>query len=427
MELILPPLVQPTLKKYSLLWLCSSQTLSMTALGISHFAIGVWVYLQTGSVSLFALLEIAAVLPGLLISPMIGVYIDRLGAKLSLQWSDVLGAVTAFFLLLLFILEQQSLIWLVMLLVLSNLLTAGQFSAYSALSSQLSNPKKLAKTAAYTQMGIIGQRVLAPAMAGLLLTVFTVNHILSINILTFIVSVLVLTSFSLPSRAKPLAQSSVLAEIKSAWHLIKAHNLLSFTRYTFFTYFSGGFVIALSTPLVLSIASPQTVGFVMTGIGSGMLIGNLFAMNITKNHGTMTRLLGYDTLMACAMLAMLFFHGSLGITVCGFIFSFGLAGLLCEEQAIWQIRIDENMQGKVFSLRKVMTWAALPLSYGCAGGLADYVFEPYILTPAYLDNFAFIAGEGVGRGMAILIAFAGVIKLGLIIITLFKQQWRHLD
>ena len=56
------------------------------------------------------------------------------------------------------------------------------------------------------------------------------------------------------------------------------------------------------------------------------------------------------------------------------LFSFAVAGILAEEQAIWQVRIPAKVQGSVFSLRRLLTWGALPASYAAAGILAGLCF-----------------------------------------------------
>ena len=59
------------------------------------------------------------------------------------------------------------------------------------------------------------------------------------------------------------------------------------------------------------------------------------------------------------------------VAVLGFVFLFGLAGIMAEEQAVWQVRVPVEAQGRVFALRRAITWASLPVSYALAGPLAD--------------------------------------------------------
>jgi hypothetical protein len=102
--------------------------------------------------------------------------------------------------------------------------------------------------------------------------------------------------------------------------------------------------------------------------------------------------------------------------VIGFVFLFGLAGMMAEEQAVWQVRVPAAAQGRVFALRRAITWGSLPISYAVAGPLADSVF-----TPALSAGGALVAwlgpwfGTGPGRGIALLLMCAGAVKLAVVL------------
>ena len=235
------------------LW--ATQTLSMTGIGLSNFALGVWVYLETESVSLFVLLEIVAVLPGLVVSPFMGVLIDRFGPRLNLLLADVGGMVVTLMLAGLFLLEAASISWIFAMLILRNLLTITQMPAYTAATTYLVPSEKLSKAAALTQFGLVGQRVAAPALAGVFLVWLGIDTVVLINALIFIPAILVV--FGLPlKRPPPHSMPRWHAQIKEAWAVIHTRHLLGFAGYTFVSYYTGGFVIALAVPLVLSVASP---------------------------------------------------------------------------------------------------------------------------------------------------------------------------
>jgi DHA3 family macrolide efflux protein-like MFS transporter len=97
--------------------------------------------------------------------------------------------------------------------------------------------------------------------------------------------------------------------------------------------------------------------------------------------------------------------------VLGFLFLFGLAGLMAEEQAVWQVRVPAAAQGRVFALRRAITWASLPISYAIAGPLADSVFTPALSAGGALAaSVGSLFGTGPGRGIALLLMCAGVAK-----------------
>src|SRR5687767_1903163 len=82
---------QPTEAKnwrtFVLIWL--GQVVSMLGSGLTNFGLGVWVYERTGSVTDFTLIFFCGTLPGLLLSPFIGVLVDRWDRRMVLLLSDI--------------------------------------------------------------------------------------------------------------------------------------------------------------------------------------------------------------------------------------------------------------------------------------------------------------------------------------------------
>ena len=86
-------------------------------------------------------------------------------------------------------------------------------------------------------------------------------------------------------------------------------------------------------------------------------------------------------------------------------------------QAIWQSKVAPDLQGRVFSARRLIAWFTNPISPIIAGTLADYVLEPAARAQTGLPaTFAWLVGTGPGSGMALLIVICGVASalIGLI-------------
>jgi DHA3 family macrolide efflux protein-like MFS transporter len=79
-------------------------------------------------------------------------------------------------------------------------------------------------------------------------------------------------------------------------------------------------------------------------------------------------------------------------------------------QAIWQAKVAPDLQGRVFSARRLIAWFANPISPIIAGTLADYVLEPAMRSQSGIvaGIFGPLFGIGPGAGMSLLIALGGV-------------------
>jgi DHA3 family macrolide efflux protein-like MFS transporter len=78
-------------------------------------------------------------------------------------------------------------------------------------------------------------------------------------------------------------------------------------------------------------------------------------------------------------------------------------------QAIWQAKVEPDVQGRVFGVRRMIAWAISPLARLIAGPLADQVFEPAMQQGGRLaGTFGWLVGTGDGAGMALILVLCGL-------------------
>lgn len=410
--------------RYLAIW--GPQTLALTGRGLTTFTLGVWVYQRTQSATLFALLQVIAILPSIVAAPLIGWVVDRIGARRALLLADVTAVLIVIALELAFINDVASPFLLYVILMIGGAVTCLAWPAYTALVTLLAPPEHLARAAALMQLGFAGQQVIAPALAGALFGVIGVGGILALDLSLSLLAVV--TLLMLPVVTPAIGQARWREDIREAWRMIGDRGLFRLAIYILATYLPGGFVIALSTPLVLSIAGPEALGLVLTTMGVGMLAGSLVASALAKAEGGVRRLLRYDVLLVLAMLSAGLATTPLRVAVIGFVFLFGLAGIMAEEQAVWQVRVPADAQGRVFALRRAITWVSLPVSYSIAGPLADGIFTPALSAGgALVSSIGPLFGTGPGRGIALLLMCAGVAKALVVIAGSIDVKLKRLD
>jgi len=83
-------------------------------------------------------------------------------------------------------------------------------------------------------------------------------------------------------------------------------------------------------------------------------------------------------------------------------------------QAVFQSKVAPDVQGRVFSIRSMISRSVMPVSYLIAGPLADRVFGPLMDTGgAWANTFlGTLLGTGAGRGigfMFVISALTGII------------------
>ncbi|MCK6540896.1 MAG: MFS transporter, partial [Anaerolineales bacterium] len=109
-------------------------------------------------------------------------------------------------------------------------------------------------------------------------------------------------------------------------------------------------------------------------------------------------------------MAVIGLAGGLPVWITGIVIS-ALVGPLvnASNQAIWQSKVAPDLQGRVFSARRLIAWFTNPISPIIAGTLADFVLEPAARAGTGLPAaFSWLVGMGPGSGMGLLIVFCGL-------------------
>lgn len=88
------------MRVFLIVWL--GQLVSLVGSGLTSFALGLWVYRHTGSVTQFALIGLFTVLPGIVLSPLAGALVDRWDRRWVMILSDSGAGLSTLMIALLF-------------------------------------------------------------------------------------------------------------------------------------------------------------------------------------------------------------------------------------------------------------------------------------------------------------------------------------
>lgn len=116
------------------------------------------------------------------------------------------------------------------------------------------------------------------------------------------------------------------------------------------------------------------------------------------------------------------------IAASGFLFFFSLPIMNALSQAIWQTKVEPDIQGRVFAVRRMIAGGLQPLGVVLAGPLVDKVFEPLMVEGQVLANVLEpIFGVGTGRGIGVLISLMGVGALVAAILAYADPRIRNVE
>ncbi|MEW5826208.1 MAG: MFS transporter [Candidatus Bipolaricaulota bacterium] len=407
---------------FTLVW--AGQIVSVLASSATSFALTLWAYQTTGSATALGVISMSFLIPYLVLAPIAGVMVDRYNRKLMMMVSDIAAAAGTVAILILHATGGLEIWHLYLTAVLIGLGNTFQWPSYSAAISTMVPKEHLQRANGMMTLVESGPGVVAPILAGALYPIVGLAGILILDIATFAVAIGVLAFVRIPTPARSAdgtaAQGRFLREaVYGFGYIFQRKGLLKLlVFFTVLNCFNG--VWALASPFVLARTGNQsaTLGAVMSacaigGVASGLLLAVWG---------------GFRRRMASIFVGEIIF-GLVGITLFGL--GRGLSiwipaaavGTMAVSLsngaalAILQAKVSPDIQGRVFSARRLFSWSVTPITPVVYGVLADYVAEPAMAAGTGLARaFGWLVGTTPGSGMALLFTGAG---LAYVLVALF--------
>jgi MFS family permease len=308
-----------------------------------------------------------------------------------------------------------------------------QWPAYSAATSLMVPKKHLGRAGGMTQIGDAISSLAAPAAAGAMYVTFGLKPILFIDIVTFFFALGTLIAVRFPQPKKTEegqgGKGSFWSEAVFGWHYIRQrpglfHLLLVFAGLNFCI----SITFPLFTPMILEMASADILGYISSIISIGMLVGTLI-MSIwggfkRRIYGSY---LGESLIGISAVLVGLSSSIPL-ITAAQFLGALALPITNGSAQAIWQTKVAQDVQGRVFSVRRMIAFSIIPMAYLVTGPLSEKVFTPLLLVGgSAVDSIGRIFGTGPGRGIGLMFSTFGVIYFIIAQLIFFDKHIRNVE
>lgn len=401
------------------------QLVSLIGSGLTGFGMGLWVYQQTGSVSLFATATVLALLPAVVLSPVAGALADRWDRRLIMIIADCLAATGTVSLALLLWLGQLQLWHVFTAITVTAVATAFQLPAYLAAVTQLVPKRYYGRANGIVSLGTATSTVLAPLLGGALVIAVGLRGIVVIDLLTFTVAVAVTLSVRFPNTLFVRQEESFRRAVLGGWRfIVRRHGLVALVVLTASLNYFFAMVEVLVTPLTLSFGDPAVLGWVLAASGVGMLVGSVLMGVWGGTARRTTGILASVVVLGASLLTVglrphpLF--PALGL------FGMGLATALVNTHwlAIVQAKVGLELQGRVLSMGQMLSWLMVPAGFLSAGPLAEHVFAPMVSPDGVL---AAVVGTGPGRGMALAAIVAGLCSLALAAVGIAYRPIRDVE
>jgi DHA3 family macrolide efflux protein-like MFS transporter len=415
----------------------AGQIISVLASSMTQFALTIWAYEETGSATALGAVNTSFLIPFLLLSPFAGVMVDRYNRKLMMMLSD-LTAITATAGILIINATGHLELWhLFVASAINGLGNTFQWPAYSAAISIMVPKEKYTRANGMMSLIESGPGVLAPMLAGLLLPLIKLNGILILDVVTFFFAIGALIVVFIPQPHKSIegqaGQGNIFKEaIYGFRYIFERRGLLGLLLFFICLNLVIGLSASLFAPFILSRTGNDStaLGAVQSAYAVGAVIGGLLISLWGGFKRRMTSIFIGEALTGLFCLILFGISRTIPawVAVCVImaifpVFTNGAS------QAIWQAKVAPDVQGRVFSARRMIAWSLGPITPLLAGLLADYVTEPAMQSQTILARlFGWLVGTTPGSGMAVQFILTGVVYIIIVLVVfLFFPVVRDLE
>lgn len=404
------------MRAFVIIWL--GQLVSMLGTGMTRFALTIWAWQITGSATALALVGVFSFAPIVLFSPIAGALVDRWPRKLVMMASDLAAGLSTIAILLLYSTGNLEIWHLYVAGAFAGIFESFQFPAYSAAVSTMLTKENYTRAGGMIGMAEAASGIAAPALAGLLLVSVGIGGVMIIDIATFVIAIAALLFVHIPAPKRTPAgdegRGSLWTEsIYGFRYIFRRPSLLGLQLIFFGVNLTSSAGLILAAPLVLARTGDNSVilGSVQAAFGVGGLVGGLLLSTWggpkRRVHGVLLGMMGGGLLgmlpLGIARTLPLWLFGA-------FADMFFMQILNASNQAIWQAKVDPDVQGRVFAVRRLIAQIAAPLSMFLGGFLADRFFEPAMQPGgAWAGAFGWLVGTGPGAGMGLLLVLSGLL------------------
>ncbi|WP_163337306.1 MFS transporter [Desulfopila sp. IMCC35008] len=401
---------QKSFNLFFIIW--SGQLLSRIGSGISVFAIGIYLFQQTGITSTYSFFLLCAFLPSVLFALVGGVWADRKDRKLMMVAGDIVSSFGILFTIamLLFYPEKY---WPLYIGIAISSFGAGLHSpAFKASVTDLIDAQAYSKASGLIQLAEASRYLVSPIIAGFLITWFSLPMVLAIDVITFFVAalaVILIRNMTIQPVYTDKKERFIKDFTKGLTYIGNNHTIFRLLYITTFVTFFTGVLQVLIVPIVLSFADTQALGIIQSVAAFGMVFASLFigVWSTTKRQYT---ILSWS-LMGAGLLYLLIGMSTDTVlfTMTAFCFFLTLPFVNTSLEVLFRQNIANEMQGRIWSLISLISQIGMLVALATTGMLADRLFNPLLTEDGYLaETIGQIIGIGPARGSGLMVIISGI-------------------
>ena len=417
------------MKKFMTIW--AGEFIANIGSGMTAFALSVYVYQLTKSVTWVSVITILAYLPTILLNPVGGILADRFDRRLMMICGDLFSAIGLIYILISIQTGHGGMTPILIGVIINSVFVSLLDPSFKATVTDLLTEEEYAKASGLVQIAGNAKYLISPALAGLILGFADIRVILIIDICTIFVTVFAVASVRRTiEKVKPRQDKfNLIREFKEGMQIIiQNKGVTALVLLMAFMCFFIGFIQTLIIPMVLPISNARTVGIMESISAIGMLAGSMVIgiLGIKKHYskilvtalilcGCFMALTGISTDMAFILSASILFFTTLPfVNTCA--------------DVLIRVSIPNEVQGRIWGLISLLTQIGYVAAYAVCGILADHVFEPVMLENGrFAASIGKVIGTGEGRGIGLMLILAGLLMVAVAFVLGNRKSIREIE
>lgn len=420
-------------KRYIVFWL--SQALSQLGSSMTSFALILWAYTKNGSAMAVSLMSFFNYVPYIIASLFAGAFVDSHSKKKIMLISDSIAAVCSSAIFALNMADTLQIWNIYAVNFIIGFMNAFQAPASSVAIGKIVPKDKLAQVSGMNSFSNSLVSVISPALAASLFALGGLGPILAIDLLSFVFAFMVLLFVlkipeELPQQVK---KESMFAGCAEGFRYLRTNRTVFMIILTMalLNFFSRLTYENILPPMILSRSGNNSValGIVNAVMGIGGITGGIIVS--TGKIKTDSAKLIYQSAMLSFLLGDIMMGVGRNVTVwslAGFAASFPIPLIHAGQTVILYQCVPQEIQGRIFAVRNAIQFSTIPIGILLGGILADYVFEPFMLTQNSVAKILqTIVGNGAGSGMAVMFLCTGALGALFSLISYRQNDIRKLS
>lgn len=359
------------------------QGISLIGTWIQNIALSWLVYRLTGSVFLLGVIGFTSQIPSFVLTPFTGVLTDRYDRLKIMMIAQVLFMTQAFIMAFL-ILSGHIEVWhIIVLSLVFGIITAFDAPARQSLVIDLiDRPENLANAIALNSALFNGARLVGPAIAGVIIALVGEGICFLINALSFIAVIAALMQIRISLKVPVASSEDFLKSFKDGFRYTFSSMPIRTLILMLATLSMAAFPFTVLMPAyakeILS-GNADTLGFLMSSLGVGALIGALY-MAARKKMTGYTRIIAINSSLLGISIILTSLSDKLLISmlvlpICGLSMILTLSSI----NTLLQTITEEDKRGRVMSFYAMALMGIQPIGNLLAGSIASGIGIPHTL------------------------------------------------